>query len=539
MPASTRLRFRNLGIADRIYDQIMLPPLVTRVLDTPEMQRLRSLHQLGISSFVFPSATHTRFEHSIGVAHLGGKMLSHLASQQPELGLTEEDTLLCMLAGLLHDVGHGPFSHLFEDVIAKRCGIPGGFSHEEMSNRLAARALKGLVSEEQLERILGLMHGTAPPSVPYRDLIANPCGGVDMDRLDYLTRDCVMCFGRPALDTRVNRLFYSARLCFIESDEECGNDTIIQRDNVSCEASITRSGSLAATKRRGEWRIGFETKMALSLQELFALRAKLHRSVYQHPVTKAIGHMVGDAMELAAPFFKVDGQHTLMECAKDEDLFLSLGDWILSAIESQRYNPQLLPAQKILLRLRKRDIYHKVFSRTFSIFEESRWKAQNWEEAILANLPKGCGITRSDFIVDIVHVHYGKGKRNPVEDILFFNPKKPHLQPMQFKGSKKVETYTLSDVGLSLAGVDGNVSVVKGSSTVKTFPFSPTEERTKYCFPPTIKSPIISSQLFEEHTLFVFERVDTNGVLEKACEKLLTDPSVASLFSEHELPFQN
>lgn len=539
MPPPTRLRFRNLGIADRIYDQIMLPPLVTRVLDTPEMQRLRTLHQLGISSFVFPSATHTRFEHSIGVAHLGGKMVSHLASEQPELGLTQEDTLLCMLAGLLHDVGHGPFSHLFEDVIAKRCGIPGGFSHEEMGNRLAARALKGLVSEEQLKQILGLMHGTASPSVPYRDLIASPRGGVDMDRIDYLTRDCVMCFGRPALDTRVNRLLYTARLCYIESDEECRKDTAVQNVNTSCKESLTRSGSSVATKKRGEWQIGFETKMALSLQELFALRAKLHRSVYQHPVTKAIGHMVGDAMELAAPFFKVDGQHTLMECAKDEELFLSLGDWILSAIESQRYNPQLLPAQQILLRLRKRDIYHKVFSRTFNIFEERRWKAQNWEEAILASLPKGCGITRKDFIVDIVHVHYGKGKRNPVEDILFFNPKKPHLRPMHLKGRKKSETETFSAEGLSLTRDEGNVSDVKESSSGNTFPASPTQEQAKYCFSPTAKPPVISAQLFEEHTLFVFERANTNGALAKACEKLIADPSIASLFSEHELPFQN
>lgn len=531
--ATCCLRSRNLCIVDRIYDQILLPPLVTHVLDTPEVQRLRSLHQLGSSSFVFPSATHTRFEHSIGVAFLAGKMLKRLSAQQPELHFTEEDTLLCMLAGLLHDVGHGPFSHLFEDVIAKRCSIPGGFSHEEMSNRLAARALNGVVNEEQLQRILGLMHGTAPPSLPYRDIIASTRGGVDMDRMDYLTRDCVMCFGRPALDTRVNRLLFTSKLFYMESDEDAGE----------VFPSNTEKNTSPTTKT-GEWHLGFERKMALSLQELFALRAKLHKSVYQHPVTKSIGHMIGDIMELAEPFFKVDGTHRLTECVKDEDLFLSLGDWILPAIESQCADPRIIPAQKILARLRRRDIYHKVFSRTLNIFEENRWRAFNWVEAILDALPKGCGIQRKDFIVDIVHVHYGKGKRNPVEDIVFFNPKKPHEPPMRLKKRRNTPPFIPSAaVDNFCSNQEGRIGGSQGTSSENASEDSQgaVEERgaSARLSSSPLRYPQISSQLFEEHTLFVFERMNTKGVLEAACEKMISNPSVASLFLDHELPFQN
>lgn len=532
--ASHLFRPRNLCIVDRIYDQILLPPLVTRVLDTPEVQRLRTLHQLGSSSFVFPSATHTRFEHSIGVAYLGGKMMKRLSAQHPELHLTEEDTLLCMLAGLLHDVGHGPFSHLFEDVIAKRCCVPGGFDHEVMGNRLASRALKGLVSDEQLQRILSLMHGTAPPSLPYRDIIASPRGGVDMDRMDYLTRDCVMCFGRPALDTRVNRLLFTSKLCYIEDDAGCNGEAPIEEKQHSTTARGT-----------GGWQLGFERKMALSLHELFALRAKLHRSVYQHPVTKAIGHMIGDAMELATPFFKVDGVHTLIECVQDEDLFLLLGDWILPAMEAQRGNAQLLPAQKILARLRKRDIYHKVFSRTFNIYEERQWKALNWEEVILDALPKGCEIEKKDFVVDIVHVHYGRGKRNPVEDIIFFNPKKPQEPPTRLKRRNPIaHSSSLLSPGYDLSdNMEGRTICEPevGATGWSSESLQTTANRSD-AFPAPVaplKYQQISSQLFEEHTLFVFERRDTKGLLAAACEKIMTNPRVSSLFLDHELPFQN
>eukprot|EP00796_Vickermania_ingenoplastis_P001134 gene1134-665_t len=463
-----KLRCRDLAIMDRIYDHILLPPLVARVLDTPEMQRLRSLHQLGSSSFVFPTATHTRFEHSVGVSYMAGKMLSHLRQQQPELELTDRDVQSCMLAGLLHDVGHGPFSHLFEDVIAKRCNIAGGFCHESMSDRLARRALQDLVPNDQLQLVLGLMHGRAPATVSYRDLVANPSGGVDVDRVDYLTRDCVMCFGRQAVDTRVNRLLQTCRLC-LEHNE---------------------------TNAEGCWRLGFETKMAQSLQELFALRAKLHRAVYQHPVTKAIGHMIGDIFKLAAPHYKVDGQHTLPECLESEDLFLLLGDWILPSIGAQR-TAELRPAQDILARLRTRDIYHKSFSRTLNILYEVERKDVDWNQALLDALPSGSGITTEDFIVEVVHVHYGKGKRNPVEDILFFNPKKPELKPMRLR----------SPGGALSQGLAAG--------------------------------PVLPTLMFEEQTLFVFEKRDTRGVLAQACDKMASNPQLAHLFVQHEIPFQN
>ena len=80
-------------------------------IDTYEFQRLRDLKQLGATYFVFPSATHTRFEHSIGVSHLAGKLMETLQKKQPRLKITAREIEVTRIAGLVHDIGQGPFSH--------------------------------------------------------------------------------------------------------------------------------------------------------------------------------------------------------------------------------------------------------------------------------------------------------------------------------------------------------------------------------------------------------------------------------------------
>jgi HD superfamily phosphohydrolase len=99
-------------IYDAVHGHIRLDDYVWDFMDTPEFQRLRNLKQLGNSHYVFPSATHSRFEHSIGVAYLSNKLYKHLSSDK-----TYEKCVT--LAGLCHDLGHGPFSHLFDRGVIK------------------------------------------------------------------------------------------------------------------------------------------------------------------------------------------------------------------------------------------------------------------------------------------------------------------------------------------------------------------------------------------------------------------------------------
>ena len=114
-------------IYDPVHGFITITPLMQNIIDTPEFQRLRDLKQLGAVHYVYPSATHTRFEHSLGVSHLAGIMAENLIQyaslhNTPEEIYSEvinkEKTIeLCRIAGLIHDIGHGPFSHLYDNQV--------------------------------------------------------------------------------------------------------------------------------------------------------------------------------------------------------------------------------------------------------------------------------------------------------------------------------------------------------------------------------------------------------------------------------------
>lgn len=96
-------------INDPIHGYITLDTLCFSVIDTPQFQRLRYLKQLGSSYFVFPGATHNRFEHSIGTAWLANQLVTLLQSRQPYLNIDDRDIRCVTLAGLCHDLGHGPY----------------------------------------------------------------------------------------------------------------------------------------------------------------------------------------------------------------------------------------------------------------------------------------------------------------------------------------------------------------------------------------------------------------------------------------------
>ena len=102
---------------DPIHGRIEIPNYCVEIIDTLPFQRLRNLKQLGFTSYVFPGATHTRFEHSIGVCYLSGEWARHLQKRNPELSISENEIKIIMISGLVHDIGHGPFSHTFERFI--------------------------------------------------------------------------------------------------------------------------------------------------------------------------------------------------------------------------------------------------------------------------------------------------------------------------------------------------------------------------------------------------------------------------------------
>ena len=137
---------------DSILKHIELHPACIAVVDTREFQRLRRLKQLGPTEWVFPGATHQRFAHSIGVSYLAGRLVERLQRNQPDLGIDARDVLCVKLAGLCHDLGHGPLSHTYDGKFVKKAwakrGIRSDWCHEHSSAEIFARVVDRRAGQE-------------------------------------------------------------------------------------------------------------------------------------------------------------------------------------------------------------------------------------------------------------------------------------------------------------------------------------------------------------------------------------------------------
>jgi HD superfamily phosphohydrolase len=186
--------------------------IVVRLLGTSQMQRLRRIRQLGVASLAFPGAEHTRFAHAIGSAHVMKRLLTRLRDVQgdllPEHRVGKEIATEALAAALLHDVGHGPLSHLFEDALV---GAP---AHEEWSTRII------LDGDSEVSRILAAEDPRLPARVAALVLGRHECaylaravsGTVDVDRCDYLLRDAHATgvpYGRYDLDWLLRSLTFA------------------------------------------------------------------------------------------------------------------------------------------------------------------------------------------------------------------------------------------------------------------------------------------------------------------------------------------
>lgn len=163
-------------INDPIYGFIQIPnELLFTLIEHPYYQRLRRIKQLGMTYLVYPGAIHTRFHHALGAMHLAGEAIEVLRWKGHEI--TEEEATGVLIAVLLHDVGHGPFSHALES------SLVAGISHEDIS----AIIMKKLNDEfgGKLDTAIEIFNNRYPKKFLHQ-LVS---GQLDMDRLDYLSRD--------------------------------------------------------------------------------------------------------------------------------------------------------------------------------------------------------------------------------------------------------------------------------------------------------------------------------------------------------------
>lgn len=166
--------------------------LAWSIIDTPEFQRLRRIRQLGVSEFVFPGATHTRFAHSIGVFH-NARRLMNVVDREVGDKADPRRRMVALLAALVHDVGHGPFSHAFESArskVARSRGVEAIDKHEAFSARIISNPNGGIAAAlstcgDLTTEIADLIRADDPTDI-YHAVVSS---SFDADRLDYLVRD--------------------------------------------------------------------------------------------------------------------------------------------------------------------------------------------------------------------------------------------------------------------------------------------------------------------------------------------------------------
>lgn len=227
-------------IRDPLWNNIQIDREALAVLDTESFQRLRYIRQLGHAFLVYPGATHSRFEHALGTYHLTRRVLSVLAERGELNDVGPDQIRAVQLAALLHDIGHYPFSHALEEA-----GLP---LHERLARQhFESEDLKGALDATGLENwqedLYALIAGTS--TSPVAGLIS---GSLDLDKIEYLTRDARMC-GVPYGAVDVDRLLHAL--------------TLVQVDP-------------------GRQTIGIREKGISALESLLFARYQMYRNVYWH-----------------------------------------------------------------------------------------------------------------------------------------------------------------------------------------------------------------------------------------------------------------
>ena len=337
---------------DPIYSEIFISPLERVIIDTKPVQRLRFLSQLTGAAMVYPGASHTRFAHSLGVMHVSGMYSDHLFP-----GDMSKKRIL-RLAGLLHDIGHGPFSHQFDDVVYPMAGIKGG--HDEYRERILLElmprhvkmALDNLREDERrdvledlentvgsfedveeglkrlFEEIVEVFKGEDEGTVEF-NIVQGPLGA---DRIDFILRDSyssgTRTFGTGAPD-RIIR-----------------NSLIVEKD--------------------GKDLLCYRNKAMDDIYTALFGRFMMYKNVYFHKTSRAADLMIQEILRLS---FK---PLNLSERVSNLEEFVDLTD--MTIFEEIKYlyrsgvdDEGLKKAHEVLQRLLKRDLWKVVMEMPFPI----------------------------------------------------------------------------------------------------------------------------------------------------------------------------
>lgn len=431
-------------IKDIIHDSIELTPIAKTIIDTPIFQRLRNLHQLGVCYLIFPNANNNRFEHSIGTYHLAGlvidKLVKNSLHSEINKGLIEvkfikeyllkhfelednEDNIqflekintvllddylieLIKIAGLIHDIGHGPFSHLFDEWIGTKTNLAHSplAEHESRSILLFKQIIKDrkinlnykeyylhdFIDENAFEFISELVNPNqdTPKNFVFQ-IISNSLNGLDVDKLDYLYRDS----------------FY------------LGSGTPYDLSRVISHIQVFDKN------------ICFPEKISYDIYKIFRSRYDLHKQFYTHKTTICIEYMIRDILENLDPILKITENIMAGQIEKFIDLIDST---ILNTASTLKnfepiysvWNKQIDIIEKIIDRINNRNLYKCIYGETFYTNEYVSPKQlfENFKINIDDDNIIGIDFENPNIITVRLKIGLlGGNKSHPLDSVYFYN----------------------------------------------------------------------------------------------------------------------
>ena len=348
-------------LRDPLWDTISLDSTAVRIVDTAEFQRLRYIRQLGLAHLVYPGATHTRFDHALGVYHLTKTALRHLRERggvAPEAWDGEE---LVPYAALLHDIGHYAYSHALEELATEHLPV----HHEEVSRRFfASPSLRDAMAPLGLtapDRIAELIRGEG--DIPLRGLVS---GSLDLDKMEYLRRDARFC-GVPYGEVDVSRLLQGLKLL---------------------EDPVT-----------GRYEVGVHEKAISSLESLLFAKYQMFRNVYWHHAVRAATALYKRIVEEAVRGGLIDSEELIGPT--DEELLYEIGRRVLDADSevAERIATRWLPA------LRHRKLPKRALELTAADLagrQVEDWAVGDspWKRAVEDDLASDLGLEPGEVVID-------------------------------------------------------------------------------------------------------------------------------------------
>lgn len=274
-----------------VWGDMEFSDLAIQIIDTFHFQRLHYIKQTGFAYKVFPTATSSRFEHSLGVYHITRILFNEIRRKQPDVCPEPRIQELVCLAGLIHDLGHGPFSHLFDHFLDSVCTTTNPWkTHEHRSIAVFRDMIIKYnipLDSQEIEFITARIHD--PPRENWYDtLVCNPYSSLDTDKMDYVIRDSLH-FGMK-FNTDINRIIQNARVI--------------------------------------ENRLCFCDRIRDEIDLFFQIRERMHRTIYRHPKIKYFEHHL---LQFLPIYFKPNiGDMTQFLQFTDSSLLslIPLEDWI-------------------------------------------------------------------------------------------------------------------------------------------------------------------------------------------------------------------